>query len=104
VPELPSVKVVARQAGDNARNAVGRVGRVRRRLGPPPEVSWRARLRDRLEERRLFHLRGRFRGRKGFVAFLAVMGPGLIAGIAGNDAGGITTYSVLGAQTGLTLL
>jgi Mn2+/Fe2+ NRAMP family transporter len=104
VPELPSVKVVARQAGDNARSAVGRVGRVRRRLGPPPEVSWRARLRDRLEQRRLFHLRGRFRGRRGFVAFLAVMGPGLIAGIAGNDAGGITTYSVLGAKTGLTLL
>ncbi|HYC07055.1 MAG TPA: Nramp family divalent metal transporter [Candidatus Binatia bacterium] len=104
MPELPSVKVVARQAGDNARNAVGRVGRVRRRLGPPPEVSWRSRLRDRLEQRRIFHLRGRFRGRKGFIAFLAVMGPGLIAGIAGNDAGGITTYSVLGAQTGLTLL
>ena len=39
-------------------------------------------------------LRGRFRGRRGLVAFLAVMGPGLIAGIAGNDAGGITTYSV----------
>jgi len=32
------------------------------------------------------------------------MGPGLIAGIAGNDAGGITTYSVLGAETGLGLL
>ena len=43
-------------------------------------------------------LRGRFRGRRGLIAFLAVMGPGLIAGIAGNDAGGITTYSVLGAD------
>ena len=32
------------------------------------------------------------------------MGPGLIAGVAGNDAGGITTYSVMGATTGLTLL
>jgi NRAMP (natural resistance-associated macrophage protein)-like metal ion transporter len=31
-------------------------------------------------------------------------GPGLIAGIAGNDAGGITTYSVMGATTGLSLL
>ena len=49
-------------------------------------------------------LRGRFRGRRGLLAFLAVMGPGLIAGIAGNDAGGITTYSVLGAKTGLGLL
>ena len=38
------------------------------------------------------------------VAFLAVMGPGLIAGIAGNDAGGITTYSVMGAQSGFSLL
>ena len=32
------------------------------------------------------------------------MGPGLISGIAGNDAGGITTYSVMGAKTGLSLL
>ena len=32
------------------------------------------------------------------------MGPGLIAGIAGNDAGGITTYSVMGAQSGFSLL
>jgi Mn2+/Fe2+ NRAMP family transporter len=49
-------------------------------------------------------LRGRFRGRRGLLAFLAVMGPGLIAGMAGNDAGGITTYSVMGAETGLRLL
>src|SRR5512141_3387685 len=53
---------------------------------------------------RLLRLRGRFRGRRGLVAFLAVMGPGLIAGIAGNDAGGITTYSVMGAQSGFSLL
>jgi NRAMP (natural resistance-associated macrophage protein)-like metal ion transporter len=32
------------------------------------------------------------------------MGPGLIAGIAGNDAGGITTYSQFGAETGFRLL
>jgi Mn2+/Fe2+ NRAMP family transporter len=38
------------------------------------------------------------------LAFLAVMGPGLIAGVAGNDAGGITTYSIMGADTGLRLL
>jgi Mn2+/Fe2+ NRAMP family transporter len=42
--------------------------------------------------------------RSGLLAFLAVMGPGLIAGLAGNDAGGIATYSVLGAETGLTFL
>ncbi|MEA2611020.1 MAG: hypothetical protein QOG32_746, partial [Chloroflexota bacterium] len=62
------------------------------------------RLRARIAARGLFRLRGRFRGRRGLVAFLAVMGPGLIAGIAGNDAGGITTYSVMGADTGLRLL
>lgn len=42
--------------------------------------------------------------RTGVLAFLGVMGPGLVAGLAGNDAGGIATYSVLGAETGLTLL
>jgi Mn2+/Fe2+ NRAMP family transporter len=63
-----------------------------------------ARIRERIADRRLVRLRGRFRGRRGLLAFLAVMGPGLIAGIAGNDAGGITTYSVMGATTGLTLL
>jgi Mn2+/Fe2+ NRAMP family transporter len=42
--------------------------------------------------------------RSGVLAFLGVMGPGLIAGLAGNDAGGILTYSVLGAQTGLQML
>ncbi|MEO8570834.1 MAG: Nramp family divalent metal transporter, partial [Chloroflexota bacterium] len=63
-----------------------------------------ARLRMRLVARDVLRLRGRFRGRRGLVAFLAVMGPGLIAGIAGNDAGGITTYSVMGANSGLSLL
>jgi Mn2+/Fe2+ NRAMP family transporter len=104
VPELPSVKVVARQAGAGARQAVGRVGRGRRRRIPPPRVNLLTRLRDRIENREFLRLRGRFRGRRGLIAFLAVMGPGLIAGIAGNDAGGITTYSVMGARTGLTLL
>ena len=61
------------------------------------------RIRERFAARGLVRLRGRFRGRRGILAFLAVMGPGLIAGIAGNDAGGITTYSVMGATTGLSL-
>ena len=42
--------------------------------------------------------------RSGVLAFLGVLGPGLIAGLAGNDAGGILTYSALGAETGLSLL
>ena len=36
--------------------------------------------------------------------FLAVMGPGLITASVDNDAGGITTYSVAGAQFGPKLL
>ncbi len=36
--------------------------------------------------------------------FLAVVGPGVITSNVDNDAGGITTYSVAGAQFGYTLL
>jgi Mn2+/Fe2+ NRAMP family transporter len=36
--------------------------------------------------------------------FLAVVGPGLITGEGGNDAGGIWTYSVAGARFGYSLL
>ena len=36
--------------------------------------------------------------------FLAVMGPGLITANAGNDSGGIATYSAAGAQFGLHML
>jgi Mn2+/Fe2+ NRAMP family transporter len=36
--------------------------------------------------------------------FMAVVGPGLIAGEGGNDAGGIWTYSLAGARFGYSLL
>jgi Mn2+/Fe2+ NRAMP family transporter len=35
---------------------------------------------------------------------LGVLGPGLVSGFADNDAGGITTYSLAGANFGYTLL
>src|SRR5438132_8616064 len=38
------------------------------------------------------------------LAFLAVMGPGLMTGFAGNDAGGVTTYTAVGARYGYSLL
>lgn len=38
------------------------------------------------------------------LGFLAVLGPGLITASADNDAQGITTYSLAGAQTGYRLL
>ena len=48
----------------------------------------------------------RFRtaGLGAFTAFLAVLGPGLLAGLSDDDPAGITTYSVLGADHGYRLL
>ena len=52
-----------------------------------------------------FQVRGRFRPRRSrIVVFLGLLGPGLIAANAGNDAGGIATYSEVGAKYGYTLL
>ena len=39
-----------------------------------------------------------------FFAYLAVLGPGIIAANAGNDASGIATYSTVGAGYGYTML
>ena len=38
------------------------------------------------------------------LAYLAILGPGIIAANAGNDASGIATYSTVGAAYGYTLL
>lgn len=38
------------------------------------------------------------------LALFAVLGPGLVSGFADNDAGGITTYSLAGANFGYALL
>jgi NRAMP (natural resistance-associated macrophage protein)-like metal ion transporter len=38
------------------------------------------------------------------VAFLGIVGPGIITANADNDAGGITTYSIVGAHYGYSLL
>ena len=43
-------------------------------------------------------------GKARIFAILAIIGPGLIAGSAGNDAGGIATYSIVGAREGYGLL
>jgi Mn2+/Fe2+ NRAMP family transporter len=42
--------------------------------------------------------------RRGLLAYLAVIGPGMIAANAGNDAGGIATYASAGADYGYNLL
>jgi NRAMP (natural resistance-associated macrophage protein)-like metal ion transporter len=55
--------------------------------------------------RPLSALRRRVAGRRtSVVAFLAVLGPGVITGFAGNEAGGVTTYSSVGASFGYSML
>lgn len=44
------------------------------------------------------------RRRTGLLAFVAVLGPGLLAGLSDDDPAGITTYSTLGASYGYQLL
>lgn len=41
---------------------------------------------------------------RNLLLFLAILGPGIITASAGNDAGGITTYSVAGADFGYSIL
>ena len=48
--------------------------------------------------------RRRLGRRARFLATMAVLGPGIVSGFADNDAGGITTYSLAGAQFGYELL
>jgi Mn2+/Fe2+ NRAMP family transporter len=60
-------------------------------------VSRRAASRSGYGKRRLF-------ARASLLAFLAILGPGLVSAIAGDDAGGIGTYSVVGAKYGYELL
>ena len=54
--------------------------------------------------RTLRAVRRRVPRKAAFLAFLAVMGPGLITGFAGNDAGGVTTYTSVGAHYGYAML
>lgn len=42
--------------------------------------------------------------RRKILLFLSIMGPGLITACADNDAGGITTYSLVGAHFGYNML
>jgi len=60
-------------------------------------------VRDRVLARRP-RLRPRSRFAARLIAPLAILGPGLIAANAGNDAGGIATYASVGAKYGYDLL
>jgi NRAMP (natural resistance-associated macrophage protein)-like metal ion transporter len=53
---------------------------------------------------RAIRLRGLRRPPTGLLYWLTILGPGLIAGAVGDDAGGIATYSQAGAKYGYDLL
>ncbi len=73
-------------------------------LGATSQLGRTGRLRAVAARRRPLR-RFRFRvPRSGLIAYLAVMGPGLIAANAGNDAGGIATYASAGAVYRYSLL
>jgi len=63
---------------------------------------WRSRTEGRAVSVQLGHRLHLWRRR--LLIFLAVLGPGLITSNVDNDAGGIATYSLAGAQFGYTLL
>ena len=67
----------------------------------PPAVqdSFRLNIRGRSVNLRRFR-----RPPRGILRWLLILGPGLIASSAGNDAGGIATYSAAGAQFGYDLI
>jgi len=59
--------------------------------------------------RRLLRRRGRgvkpaTGWRRKYLGYLAILGPGMIAASAGNDAGGIATFAAVGAEQGYRLL
>jgi Mn2+/Fe2+ NRAMP family transporter len=53
---------------------------------------------------RSLKLRGLHRTPTGLLAVLAILGPGLLSATAGDDAGGVATYSQVGAKYGYDLL
>jgi NRAMP (natural resistance-associated macrophage protein)-like metal ion transporter len=69
-----------------------RLNRFFRRNSP---IDFKKRL-----QRLIRHLKSKSR----LLALLSVLGPGLIAANAGNDAGGIATYSIVGARYGYQLI
>ncbi len=67
--------------------------RLRAHRTPGRHVHWRA-----------AQQRHRLLRAGGVAALLAVVGPGLLAGLSDDDPAGITTYSILGARYGYELL
>ena len=71
------------------------------------EPAWAAMSgteRGRILRRGASRVRKTIARRSGLLAYLAILGPGMIAANAGNDAGGIATFASVGADYGYSLL
>ncbi|TMC48293.1 MAG: divalent metal cation transporter [Chloroflexi bacterium] len=73
-------------------------------MPPPPRTSAVRRAARAVTPRRRSGATASSRRRGGLWRYLAILGPGLIAANAGNDAGGVFTYSNTGAKYGFSLL
>lgn len=67
-----------------------------------PPIHHHVQHRHRGVARRYLDLR--VAGASGIAALLAVLGPGVLAGLSDDDPAGVTTYSILGADFGYQLL
>src|SRR5258706_15847385 len=70
----------------------------------PDQQAPQSSMSDRAQHRRRVRSRFRFRRFSPIIRLLSILGPGLIAANAGNDAGGVATYSSAGASYGYNLL
>jgi NRAMP (natural resistance-associated macrophage protein)-like metal ion transporter len=70
----------------------------------PDQKAQKSRTKGRAEQKKQARSHFRFRRLSPLLRLLTILGPGLIAANAGNDAGGVATYSSAGASYGYNLL
>src|SRR6184192_4311536 len=70
----------------------------------PPQEAQKLVVKGRAEQKKQARSRFRLSRSSSLFRLFAVLGPGLIAANAGNDAGGIATFSQAGASYGYSLL
>src|SRR5437763_7482035 len=73
-------------------------------MDTPQQKSKQPQTKDRAERKKQARSRFRISRSSALFKLFAVLGPGLIAANAGNDAGGIATFSTSGASYGYNLL
>src|SRR3989454_6013176 len=73
-------------------------------MDTPGQKAQKLKTADRADSKKRARSRFRFSRSSPFLKLFAVLGPGLIAANAGNDAGGIATFSSAGANYGYNLL